>query len=148
MVDTTKWVGHFWKREEFACHDGCGRADVHPVVVELADAVRRHLGVAMQCNSGVRCEDRNRACGGKSNSLHLPAGALHQGHAADFTFAQKHLRNRVNILRLYVLFESYSRKYGAVGLGLYGSGFVHVDFRGALGMKPARWEQNFKWPRL
>jgi len=151
---STRWVGHFWKRQEFACHCGCGRDEVHPFLVQLADDVRRHVGVAMSCNSGVRCEEHNREIGGRVSSpasfgsLHLPAGALHQGHAGDFSFFDKSRNNRVNILRLYILFESYGRSYGsALGLGLYSWG-VHCDVRGQLGLKAARWEEGFVWPRL
>jgi len=148
-----KWVGHYWKQEEFECHCGCGRNEVHPFLVELADDVRRHIGVPMSCNSGVRCEDHNRRVGGRVasptsfGSLHLPSGATHQGHAGDFTFFEQSLRNRVNILRLYILFESFGRRYEGLGLGLYNS-FVHVDVRGQLGLKAARWAQSFTWPRL
>ena len=143
----SKWCGHYWKQAEFECHCGCGRNEVHPLLVSLADDVRRSVGVAMSCNSGVRCEEHNRNVGGRSSSLHLPAGATHQGHAGDFTFADGTIKNRVNILRLYVLFESYGRKYGELGLGLYSS-FVHVDVRGQLGLKAARWSQGFAWPRF
>ena len=147
MATNSKWIGHFWKQQEFECHCGCGRDEIHPLLVSLADDVRRHVDVPMSCNSGIRCIDHNQNVGGRSSSLHLPTGALHQGHAGDFTFHDNALKNRVNVLRLYVLFESYGRKYGAVGIGLYAWG-VHVDVRGQLGLKPARWEQGFRWPRL
>ena len=149
----TKWVANFWKKNEFACHCLCGRDDIHPHLVQLADDVRRKIGVAMTCNSGVRCEEHNKNVGGRVagpssfGSLHLPRGAAHQGHAGDFTFFDPSLRNRVNMLRMYVLFESYGRKYGEIGLGLYNS-FIHVDVRGQLGLKAARWESGFTWPRL
>jgi len=144
---SSKWIGHFWKQEEFTCRCGCGRDEVHPFLIQLADDVRRHIGVPMDCNSGVRCEDHNRSVGGRSSSLHLPTGANHQGHAGDFTFCDNTITNRVNVLRLYILFESFGRKYEALGIGLYRWG-VHVDVRGQLGLKPGRWEQGFTWPRL
>lgn len=154
MAIPDKWVGQFFKADEFACScNQCGRWEVHTDLIEIADLVRGKLGVSLQVNSGVRCgppNDRNKAVGGRSNSLHLPSGATHVGHAADFTFSNPTFRsNPLNILRLYVLFESFSRRldYG-VGLGLYGGGFVHFDVRGALGFKAARWDQGFPWVRL
>lgn len=144
---SSKWIGHFWKQKEFACHCGCGRDEVHPFLIQLADDVRRHINEPMQCNSGVRCEAHNEAVGGRPSSLHLPTGANHHGHAGDFTFCDKTISNRVNTLHLYILFESFGRDYGPVGLGLYPWG-VHVDVRGQMGLKAARWEQGFRWPRL
>ena len=144
----TDWIGNYWKKSEVACHCGCGRDEVHPALIDLADDVRRHVGQPMECLSSVRCEERNKIVGGRANSLHLPSGALHQAHAGDFTFASPRHRNPINHLRLYVLFESFGRKHGALGLGLYAWG-VHVDVRGQKGLRPGRWEDSsWAWPRL
>ena len=101
----------------------------------------------MVCNSGLRCPSHNQAVGGSANSLHLPHGSLQQGYAGDFTFANPALRSGINLLRLYVLFESYGRADGNTGLGLYDT-FIHVDLRGQLGMSSARWSGEFSWPNL
>ena len=151
MSAPDEWVGAYFKRSEMACSCGCGRSNVDPKLIELADKVREALGVGLQVSSAVRCKDWNKQVGGRDSSLHLPAGALHQGHALDLTYAATVQRNPINILRLYCLLESYGREYGPLGLGLYsgphGGGFVHVDTRGALGLKAGRWE-DFAWPRL
>ena len=139
-------IGKYWKSSEFECSCGCGKDEIHPAIIDLADKVRGHLGVPMQCNSGVRCADRNKAVGGRPNSMHLPKGILRQGHAADLTFSAPALRDRINLLRLYVLLESHGRKHGNLGLGLYDS-FIHVDVRGQLGLNSGRWNE-FEWPRL
>ena len=145
----TIWIGNYWKKSEVACHCGCGRDEIHPALIELADDVRRSVGHSMECLSGLRCEERNTIAKGRPNSLHLPAGALHQGHAGDFTFMDHRHRTPINILRLYVLFESFGRRHGALGLGLYSWG-VHVDVRGeGLGLRPGRWDDSsWTWPRL
>ena len=159
MTAPDEWIGAYFKRSEVACSCGCGRATVDPKLIELADKVREALGVGLQVNSAVRCLERNAAVGGRQpgpdafGSLHIPRGALHQGHALDLTFAAPSQRRPINILRLYCLMESHGRKYGPLGLGLYstpngnGGGFVHVDTRGALGLAAARWE-DFAWPKI
>ena len=144
----SKWVGNWFKQVEFECHCGCGRSSVHPKLLQLLDDVRAHLGCPLHINSGVRCVSHNTDIGGRPNSLHLPAGALKQGHAADITYSMTTNRNRVNILRLYVLLESYGRRTGSpIGIGLYDS-FVHIDTRGELGMKAGRWSEGFNWQRI
>jgi len=152
-----EWIGHYFKRSEFECRCGCGRDEVHPDLIALLDDVRKNLGVALSISSGVRCVDHNQKVGGVKNSLHLPQGALHVGHAADVTFSSVGVRALpLNLCRLYAILESYGRGYGPIGLGLYGNGrvvgvsggFVHVDMRGKLGLKSARWDSGFSWPRL
>ena len=138
MAVPDKWVGNFFKADEFACSCGCSRYEIHPKLVEVADAVRKHLGVPLSVSSGVRCPSRNSDVGGKVGSLHLPSGALHLGHAADFQFMDRGLINPLNILRLYTLFESFGRMTdSALGLGLYAT-FVHFDVRGERGLKASR----------
>ena len=145
-----KWVGNWFKASEFACHCGeCGRWEVHSDLISIADLVREHLKVGIRINSGVRCVSHNENVGGKKNSLHLPSGADHVGCSAEFSFLHSsHRHNPLNMLRVYTLFESFSRRleYG-VGLGLYAT-FVHFDVRGARGLKAARWSQGFQWPNL
>lgn len=142
------YVGKFWQRKEFACSCGCNTGEIHPKLVELADLVRENIGVPLTCTSGIRCETRNAAVGGAKNSLHIPSGSCQFGHAGDFTFYSPILRQKLNILHLYYLFESHGREFGALGLGLYNS-WIHVDVRGAgLGLTSGRWSESFDWPYL
>ena len=139
------WLGNFWKQSEFDCPCcGTGGDKMDPVLIEILDEVRKQVGVALTSNSAYRCPKHNSspAVGSTSGSYHL------KGQAADITYARRGLRNRVNILRLFVLSENIGRKHGGLGLGLYPS-FSHVDTRTASGsgISPARWS-TFAWPRL
>jgi len=115
-----------------------------PVLIEILDELRKQVGVALTCNSGHRCPNHNSSpsVGSTSGSYHL------KGKAADITYARSGLRNRVNILRLFVLSENIGRKHGGLGLGIYPS-FCHIDTRSAngSGISPGRWS-DFAWPRL
>ena len=114
----------------------------------LLDDVRGSLGCSLHINSGVRCPTHNANVRGRPGSLHLQSGALQLGHAADVTYSSSINRTDVNMLRLYILLESFGRRTGTpIGLGLYDS-FVHVEVRVELGMKPGRWSQGFPFPKL
>ena len=149
-----RYSSKYFNRRELECGCGCGRAEIHPALLELADTIRGYLGVPLQVNSGVRCTDYNKLAGGRSRSLHVKQGSLDVGHALDLTFSQSSNRMPLSLVRLYVLAESFGRKHGALGLGLYGGanggGFVHLDVRGKLGLRPGRWQDpgGFPWPKL
>ena len=145
----SKYVAEYWKDFEFKCGCGCGRSKIHPALLELADDVRRFVGVPLRSNSGVRCAAHNSSVGGRPASLHLNQGSLDVGHAFDCTYSSAELRTPLNIARLYILFESFGRKHGELGLGLYES-FVHVDVRGRLGRRSGRWQgpKGFAWSKL
>ena len=64
---------HF-KRAEFVCKCGCGRADMVPAFLARLQGIRDHFGV-MKINSGFRCIDHDRAVNG--------AGVHPTGRAAD-----------------------------------------------------------------
>ena len=83
--------------------------------------------------------------------MDIDGSRLDLGLAVDVTFAIRSQRQPINILRLYMLLESYSRPT-PVGLGCYPT-WVHFDVRGlfdAPGGRPAaaRWSQGFPFPRL
>lgn len=144
------WVSKWFKTSEVACDRPASRCDcseetVHPAVLEIADGARTELGVGLAVFSGVRCPDKNTQCGGRSSSLHLARDGV--GHALDLSYARRSLRSHQNMLRLYILLESLSRQHGGCGIGLYGT-FIHIDVRPKVGMKAARWEEKFPWPRL
>ena len=144
------WVSKWFKTSEVACDRPASRCDcseetVHPAVLEIADAARTELGVGLAVFSGVRCPEKNQQCGGRPSSLHLPKDGV--GHALDLSYARRSLRSHQNMLRLYILLESLSRQHGGCGIGLFGT-FIHIDVRPKVGMKAARWEEKFPWPRL
>lgn len=147
------WPGKYFRQSEFACNCGrCSMDQVRPELVQILDKTRGHLGVPLRINSGVRCDNHNQACGGVSTSLHLgyPYKAKVKdriGYAADVTYSNPALRNPLNMCRLYMTLESFGRPI-SLGLGCYSS-FTHVDVRGLLGRKAARWaDKHFPFPRL
>jgi len=148
----TRWVGKYFTDDEFECQCRCGANLVHLRLVEILDKARRKLGVPLEVSSGVRCMLHNRSVGGRPNSYHQPqtlavdGSKIDLGLASDITFAQRHLRQPINIIRLYTLLESYARPT-SIGLGLYPT-WVHIDVRGVVGKSPARWDESFPWPRL
>ncbi len=83
--DEDLWQGiRYFVREEFRCTcggRGCNGFPAEPsaLLVQTAEALRRHFGRAVVVSSGVRCELRNGELPGSAvNSLHL------QGRAMDF----------------------------------------------------------------
>ena len=142
------WVAQYWRASEFDC--SCcktGGADMDPTLIAVLDECRKRLGVRMVCNSGYRCPAYN-----SSPSIGSGSGSYHPKHmAADVTFARRGLRDRLNILRLFVEVENIGRQYGGLGIGIYPS-FVHIDsrtfgFGSVESVPPARWS-TFNWSRL
>ena len=117
-----------------------------PTLIAVLDECRKRLGVRMVANSGYRCPVYNA-----SPSIGSSSGSYHPKHmAADVTVARRGLRDRLNILRLFVELENIGRAYGGLGIGLYPS-FIHVDsrsfgFGSVEAVRPARWS-TFNWPR-
>lgn len=148
----TKWVGQYFKDDEFACQCRCGAKLVHLRLVEILDSARKILRTPLEITSGVRCLKHNDDVGGKPNSYHKPqafavdGSSLDLGFAADVTFARAHQRQMINIARLYMALEKAGRPTN-IGLGLYKT-WVHVDVRGLIQQPSARWESGFPWPRL
>jgi uncharacterized protein YcbK (DUF882 family) len=110
---------HF-DREEFACKDGCGFSTVDAELLKLLEIVREHFNRPIIINSACRCEDHNKAVGGKTHSKHL------LGIAADIVIV-----GVPPIIIAEFIDKHEPLKYG---IGVYG-GFVHVDVRS----KKARW---------
>lgn len=109
----------YFKREEFHCKCGkyCNGYPVEPDLgmVRIADAIRERLGAPVRVNSGIRCEDHNRAVGGASGSQHL------YGKAADL---QK--PSGVTPSRMAEIAEDIMGDTG--GIGIYSWG-IHIDNR-------------------
>lgn len=110
----------YFSRKEIACKCGCGFDSMDSETLQVADAVREHLGVPVVCNSGCRCPEHNEKIGGAKLSQHVRARAM------DLAVADTQA--------VYDwLCEQYPDKYG---FGLYKT-FVHIDTRTN---GPARWQ--------
>jgi len=106
MGDLTK----NFSRNEFACKCGCGKDDVDIKLVVRIQSIRDEIQGPIIINSGVRCEDHNRAVGGSENSSHLT------GKAADLLCDTSNLRYKM-------LFDvpGFFDRFGI------GGEFIHVD---------------------
>lgn len=102
---------------EFRCRC-CGFLNVKPELLDRLQALRDHVGVPINVNSGTRCVAHNRSLPGAS------AGSRHlSGEAADIViYAQ-------DVLEMYHAAEQIWM--GGGGIGIYPTnGFIHVDVRG------------------
>ncbi len=109
----------YFKRKEFRCFCGGKYCNGYPVepsegMVRILDKIREHFGVPIRVHSGIRCEKRNKAVGGVSNSQHL------LGKAADIS-VPGHTPKEVAAYA-----ETLIPKTG--GIGIYNWG-VHIDDR-------------------
>lgn len=117
--EETDWNGieHF-KRSEFGCKCGkyCNGFPIEPdeQLVKLLERIRKHFGVPVTINSGIRCKTHNANVGGATASQHL------KGTAADI--AVKGIAPKT--VAAYV--ETLLPNTG--GIGIYNT-FVHVDVR-------------------
>lgn len=113
------WDGikHF-KRSEFACKCGkhCNGFPVEPdeQLVRLLEKIRKHFGVPVTINSGIRCKTHNANVGGVSASQHL------KGTAADISV------KGIDPAKVAAYAETLLPNTG--GIGIYKT-FVHVDVR-------------------
>ena len=110
MGDLSK---HF-SRSEFACHCGCGADTVDYKLITVLEDLRLHFGVPIIVTCGHRCEEHNRAVGGRIVSQHLI------GRAADIVMDDF---TPAAICRY--LDEHYSSTFG---IGNY-EDFAHIDTR-------------------
>ena len=102
-----------FNRSEFECHCGeCGLDTVDAELLEMLQHLRDKFG-RLRITSGHRCEDHNRAKGGKDKSYHL------YGRAADFQPIDHDIIEVANYI------ESLDWEHG---LGVYNS-FIHIDTR-------------------
>ena len=58
-------------RREFACRDACGFDSIDMRIVNIAQALRTRLGIAVRVTSGCRCRKRNSQVGGSKTSTHM-----------------------------------------------------------------------------
>lgn len=68
-----------FKVSEFTCHCGCGFNIIDQRVIDMCQTIREALGVPVHVNSGCRCANKNKACGGSDGSFHM------KGKAADLS---------------------------------------------------------------
>lgn len=132
---------HF-SQSEFECKCGCGcEVIVSRDLLDLLEGMRVSLGEGILVTSGARCKSHNLKVGGSTNSWHVPRN--HTLFASDITYWNSRKRDKMDILKLYVLAD----RFGATGLGLY-EGRIHVDRRPS-GQRPnnARWTHSgWDWP--
>ena len=122
--EETATSGDFWggikyfKRSEFKCKCGkhCNGFPVEPdeQLVRLLERIRKHFGVPVTVNSGIRCKTHNANVGGVSGSQHL------KGTAADISV------KGVSPAKVAAYAETLLPNTG--GIGIYKT-FVHVDVR-------------------
>lgn len=116
---SNKLSEHF-SRQEFACHCGCGNADVSAELVGVLEQIRARFGAPVIVTSGRRCETHNRKCGGVPSSQHL------QGTAADI---------HIEGVTPQQIADYVGTILPAGGIGIYPT-FTHIDVR----KNRARWQ--------
>ena len=135
-------ISKHFSESEFACKCGCKtEVVVSRDLLDLLEGMRVSLGEAILVTSGARCKSLNFKVGGATNSWHVPRN--HTLFASDITYWNPDKRDKMGILKLYVLAD----RLGATGLGLY-DGRIHVDRRPS-GQRPnnARWTHpDWDWP--
>lgn len=102
----------YFKKEEFACHCGCGSEDMNPGHMKQLDQARGLAGIPFKINSGYRCSEHNRAIGSKDTSSHL------RGWATDIETGDD---SRCRFLILRALIVVGFRRVGIAKT------FIHVD---------------------
>ena len=106
----------YFKDSEFVCKH-CGelpKGGMDWDLVNLLNLIRKHFGKPVIVTSAYRCPTHNRNVGGVADSQHV------FGKAADIYIDGVSPRELARVARLL----------GAHGVGIYKSGFVHVDTRG------------------
>lgn len=115
-----------FKSTEFDCHGKgcCTETPIHEKLVDILQKVRNHFGVSVTVNSGFRCPVHNAKVGGASkNSYHMT------GMAADIVVKGVH----PVIVARYIDTLNVNGRVGCYTFSDKGTGFVHVDVRGAVG---------------
>ncbi len=100
----------YFERSEFACKC-CGKNLIVDQFVTILDEAREKAGVPFVINSGYRCEENNKTCGGSPTSSHL------KGLAADIHCPSKD--HKFKILKGVIL-------AGIKRILIYRN-FIHVD---------------------
>lgn len=121
--DITNYSKHF-RREEFACHCGCGYGtrEMDLLLIALLESLREKMGRPLTITSGGRCEYHNHAVGGVPNSAHT------RGTAVDVAVYGGEDRWKLVKVALST---------GIPGVGI-AHGFVHLDVDEIL-PRPALW---------
>ena len=103
---------------ELQCHgDGCcdgGAYNVSPRLLELLDQLRENIGGPLNLSCAYRCPVHNAEVGGVPNSQHV------LGNAADILCPDWLSMGE---------FKWYVEQLPFDGVGVYDSGFIHVDVR-------------------
>lgn len=107
----------YFKREEFVCHCGCGRADMDPTFMVWLDNLRHDLRRPMRVNSGFRCPEYNAKVSSTGlDGPHTTGKAVDVGMSGEAAF----------------LLVSLAMARGVQGVGVKQKGahegrFVHLD---------------------
>lgn len=108
----------YFSDAELQCHgDGCcdgGAYNVSPRLLELLDQLRENIGGPLNLSCAYRCPAHNAEVGGVPNSLHA------FGNAADILCPDWLSMGE---------FKWYVEQLPFDGVGVYDSGFIHVDVR-------------------
>lgn len=119
---------HFFA-DELRCRCGCGRLVLHPGFLDKLQAVRHELALPMHPTSGCRCDAYNRAIGGHERSLHVCDKPMHPGQqgtlGGDFAAVDGAYRQK--------LFAIATKHGLSIGWNAK-RGFLHIDWRGAVGL--------------
>lgn len=105
-----KQLSKNFNQREFACRH-CGMVHVEPVLITKLQALRNAIGKPINVTSGYRCPIHNKNVGGATQSRHM------QGQAADLI---------INGMTPAEVAQA-AIKVGLGGIGVYKSGFTHVD---------------------
>lgn len=105
-----RMISKNFNERELACRH-CGEVILVPRLVLLLQKIRDAIGKPITITSGYRCPTHNRNIGGATQSRHM------QGQAADIVV------NGMTPAQVAKVAE----KCGAGGIGVYKSGFTHVD---------------------
>jgi len=101
--------------DEFACKCGCGRNEMRPEVVDVAQELRDLVGFALPVSSGYRCDNHPVERRKSRPGMH----AL--GLAVDFAVSHQQAR---------ILLEAALQHEKVTGIGVNQKGdgrFVHID---------------------
>ncbi len=96
--------------KEFECPCGCGKKDIDRGLVHMLQSIRNVVDFPFIVDSGVRCEEHNKAVGGEDNSAHT------RGKAADIKIPDSSARFR--------FLKEAMAAFKRVGIG---GTFIHVD---------------------
>jgi hypothetical protein len=99
---------------EFACHCGCGAADMDPDFMDKLQAARTMAGFGFRVNSGFRCIQYDNQKGGK--------GVHPTGHAADIGVYGLHAYELVGFAHIVGITRLGLKQHGA-----HEKRFIHLD---------------------